>query len=287
MATGHEVSVESGQTLFERHLDDIERVVAFVAARHRLSAQETEDFSSDVMLRLLEDDSAVLRRFQGRSSMRTYLAVVIQRLLLDFRVKAWGKWRPSAEAKRSGELAMLLERLLVRDGHSLEEAIELLAARHGVAAPRSAVEAIVAALPVRVRRRFASEEALESMPSPTPGPDEAILERDDRVAARRLAAALQEQVARLDDEDRVVLAMRFDDGAQVAQIAAALHLDQKATYRRIARILKGLRASLEDQGFDGRAVQALLDAADPPEGDGAAEFQRSRPSNAKGAAEWR
>jgi len=45
---------------------------------------------------------ALLAKFEGRSSLRTFLTVVIQRLFLDHRISAWGKWRPSAEARRGG-----------------------------------------------------------------------------------------------------------------------------------------------------------------------------------------
>ena len=44
---------------------------------------------------------------------------VIQRLFLDARIAKWGKWRPSVSARRLGGVAVLLERLLTRDGLSL------------------------------------------------------------------------------------------------------------------------------------------------------------------------
>src|SRR5215208_5464467 len=54
----------------------------------------------------------VRRRFERRSSLPTYVTVVIQRLFLDYRNRLWGKWRPSSDAKRLGPTAMLLERLV-------------------------------------------------------------------------------------------------------------------------------------------------------------------------------
>src|SRR4029453_14108130 len=51
------------------------------------------------MLRLVEDDYDVLRRFQARSSLPTYVTVVIQRLFLDYRNRLWGKWRPDHQGE--------------------------------------------------------------------------------------------------------------------------------------------------------------------------------------------
>ena len=89
------------ESRFLAQLDTVDRVVAFVCRRHRLSPDESDDFRSVARVKLLEHDYAILRAFEGRSSIQTYLTVVIQRLFLDYRISAWGKWRPSAEARRT------------------------------------------------------------------------------------------------------------------------------------------------------------------------------------------
>ena len=82
-------SSESCQALFEAHLPVIRGVVRFVCHRQRLDPTQAEDFESEVMLRLVEDDYDVLRRFQARSSLRTYLTVVVQRLGPLLRLGNW------------------------------------------------------------------------------------------------------------------------------------------------------------------------------------------------------
>src|SRR4030088_1334139 len=69
-----------GETLFVSQLPVIEAVIAHVSRRHRLAATEAQEFGSEVALRLMQNDHEVLRRFQGRSSLRTYLTVVVNRL---------------------------------------------------------------------------------------------------------------------------------------------------------------------------------------------------------------
>lgn len=92
----------NGEALFLAQLPAVDRVIAFVCRRHRLSPDEGAESAAVVRLKLVEGDYAVLRAFRGQSSIQTYLSVVIQRMVLDHRASAWGKWRPSAEARRGG-----------------------------------------------------------------------------------------------------------------------------------------------------------------------------------------
>src|SRR5262245_39787988 len=81
-SAGSSVSQESP---FLASLPVIDEVTLLVCRRHRLSGAEAEDFKAEVHLHFIERNSDVLRRFEGRCSLRTFLAVVIQRLFLDYR----------------------------------------------------------------------------------------------------------------------------------------------------------------------------------------------------------
>jgi DNA-directed RNA polymerase specialized sigma24 family protein len=96
------------EQLFLEQLAVIERVIGWVCSRHGLRGADAEDFASAVKTRLIENDYEVLGRFEGRSSLKTYLASVVNRLYLDFQVQRFGKWRPSAEARRLGTVALRL-----------------------------------------------------------------------------------------------------------------------------------------------------------------------------------
>jgi RNA polymerase sigma factor (sigma-70 family) len=252
---GAQVPAPAGEALFLSRLADIERVISFVSARHHLPGVEADDFESHVKLKLIEDDYDILRRFEGRSSLRTYLTIVIQRLFLDYRTRAWGRWRPSAEATRAGAVAVLLERLTNRDGHGFEEACELMETNHQVTVSRPALEAIAGRLPVRLRRRFESDEVLANLQSDELPVDNVIAEAERAAVAARLDTALKAAMAGLDPQDRLIIAMRFQDGRPVVEIARMLRLDQKALYRRVQRLMKELRVALEACGIGG--VEAL------------------------------
>jgi RNA polymerase sigma factor (sigma-70 family) len=251
---------KTGEALFLAHFDVVERAIDFVCSRNHLSSTDADDFSSYVTLRIVEDDYEVFARFQGRASLRTYLTVVIQRMLLDYRVRIWGRWRPSAEAKRCGPLAIRLEELLVRDGYPFEEAYEMLKTNHGLTVTREELERLAARLPPRAPRRFESEDALATVAAEDASADELVKERDRQDLAARVSRALRSVMSGLDQEDQLILLLRFEDGRTVAEIAATLRLDQKALYRRVNDLLKKLRKGLESEGIDAAAVQEILDS---------------------------
>src|SRR2546423_12833075 len=114
------------RTLLEENLALIDRVIRFIAHGQRLDESEAEEFGAIVKLKLCENDYGIVRKFEGRSNFGTYLTIVVARMLLDYRIHCWGKWHPSAEARRLGDLAVDLEQLLHRDGRTLDDALPLL-----------------------------------------------------------------------------------------------------------------------------------------------------------------
>lgn len=248
---------------YERLLVDnlplVDGVVHTIARRYRLSADEADDLSSSVRLKLLENDYEVLRRFEGRSQLRTYLITVVQRMFLDERNARWGKWRPSAQASRLGPIAMLLDQLTTRDNLTFDEAVESIAARYGDAVSRAQLEGMLAQLPARCGRRFVGDAALEDMAAPAAGPD-AVLDGIDRErTGDRIERALSAVIAPLGDEDKVILRLRFCQNMKLARIAELLALAPKPFYRRVDDLMRMLRKALQAQGVSERDIASLVD----------------------------
>ena len=277
----------SGEAMFLAQLALIDRVIAFVCRRNHLTSADAEDFASHARLRLMDDDYAVLRKFQGRSSLKTFLTITLQRVFYDYRIAAWGKWRPSAEAGRRGAVAILLERLIGRDGHTFEEAFEIITVNHRVTVSRADLERMAAALPPRTKRRMEQDDLLEALPSGDAA-DGAAIEDERRRAAARITLALQAQLDSLPAQDRLMLRLRFEDGRTVAQIAAILRIEQKPLYRRLDRLLRELRDGLEDRGVSRAEVKELLGDApvEMPDERAGGETDGGRPSISRGAEPW-
>lgn len=247
--------------LFLDHLELIERIVRTIGRRHHLSSVDHEDFGSLVNLRLLEDDCAVLRKFRGRSSMWTYLVAVIERQVLDFLSERWGKWRPTAAADTMGPAAVLLERLVIRDGHTLGEAIEIARTNHSVGMTYAELHTLWTQLPPRTKPvgagDDAGEEAAETLVS-TDTADAAVEEADFRRNIELLERTLDQALADLATRDRVILALRFNRGMSVIEIAKLLQSTVPTVHRRIDHSLKELRAALAKAGFLPAEVSALI-----------------------------
>lgn len=233
MAARHEL-----EALFLSHLGAIERIAGAICRRHGMIGDDAADFGSWVKLKLVENDYATLAKFRGESSLGTYLTVVIAMLARDYRVQRWGRWRPSAAAKRRGRIAVQLETLVYRDGHRLDQAAEMLRTRGETALSNRELATVLAQLPVRgpMRPVEVGAEPLAGLPAPETADGE-----DQRQVDETLFAALDH----LPPEDRVVLKMRYWEGMSVADIARALAMEQKPLYRRIERALAELRRHVE------------------------------------------
>jgi RNA polymerase sigma factor (sigma-70 family) len=256
---GNETGVEpagEARELFEANLPLIRSLLGRLCAHKRLPPAEAEDFTSYALLRMIENDYAVLRRFEGRSTLGTYLVAVSHRLLLDYRNQRWGKWHPSAAARRLGGAAVRLEALIHRDGCTVEDAIAKLLASSGGTASCDELAAMVRNLPPRVRRRVEGMERLAEMAAPERA-DDRIVARESAAAGREARAALARALDDLSAEDRRILEMRYQDGRTVRDLASELGLEARRLYRRIEISLRRLRGGLEAQGITRQAVHRI------------------------------
>lgn len=242
--------------LLTSNLALIERAVAFACRRYRFNPDDAEEFGAVVKLRLVENDYAVLRAYEERSSFRTFISIVVQRMALDYRIHEWGKFHSSAEAKRLGPLAVRLEQLLHRDGRTFDEAAAVLASSD---VTRESLQQLAARLPARPPRHRDVEidEAME-LPSAPAALDERIVAEERQRVSDRVSTALSAAIARLPEQDRLILQLRFEGGMSVAQIARALRIDQKLLYRRIDHHKLELRRELERSGLAAGDVLDLI-----------------------------
>jgi DNA-directed RNA polymerase specialized sigma24 family protein len=151
--------------------------------------------------------------------------IVEQNLFYDYQNHLWGKWRPSAAARR------------------LREASEVLRTNHHVGMSPQELTDLAANLPPRnLSRRMEGEEALlEARPLESTESAESAEKR------RWVRDLLLDAFATLSSEDRLIVKMR-QDGFSVAKIARTLNLEQKPLYRRLEKIYKSLRSTLESKG---------------------------------------
>jgi len=233
------------ETFFLDNLSLIERVIAFVCRKFGLSGADAEDFGSSSKLKIIEDDYAVLRKFQQKSSLATYLHIVIERHYLDEKIHEWGKWRPSMRARQAGDAAIFLERMVSRDGLGIAEASTIVRQKFTELDAR-AVERLAESIVVRQPRRQSSVERTEEMrePASEASAEDELLSGEREMAARRVGLVLSRELDLLPPEDRLIMKLRFIDAMKVSTMARMLKADQKQLYRRIDRLVAKLREAL-------------------------------------------
>jgi RNA polymerase sigma factor for flagellar operon FliA len=232
------------ERLLLNHLDEIDQLVRTWGRRRHLSPAEQEDFAGFVRLRLIDDNYAVLRKFQERSTLWTYLSSVIGRRSLDYCAEQWGRWRPSAVAERLGPEAVALERLVTRDAHTLDEAIAIvLAGRPHLS--EAQLRAIWSQLPEKIRTVQVGEEAALTV-SAVDASDAVVDEAARQQGVARLDRALRDAFARIAPQDRLLIALRYDQGLSIVDIAKLMQSTVPTLHRRLDKSLKHLRASLKE-----------------------------------------
>lgn len=246
-----------GRALLEAHYDLIQRKLQHLSRCSGLPDSEAEELRSWALLKLVDNDYRILGRWEGRSSFSTFLTVVLLNLMRDYRTHVWGKWRPSAAARRRGEAGVMLERLRTRDGLPDAEAIERLRVEHGVTLSTDQAERLVAELPRRLERRWVSEEELLQIP--VDGQVESrIKEKEQMRAAERLRELLVPLLQALPAEERLLLRLCFLEDLSIAAIAPILGRPQRELYSMRVRCLKRIRRSLEEAGLGRDQVGELL-----------------------------
>lgn len=247
------------RTLFEDSHDLIVATVQFVAARHRLTRDTTEELRSRVMVHLASNDFAVLRRWRHESRLQSYLVSVITNVFLDYRNQEWGKTKPPAAARRGGAAAMRLWHLTHRRRLSFDDAVSVLLAE-GDSTPREALWALYSEFPRTRGRYFVDLAEVADREQAGAEADALVQQRDADALAARVDRALATALRGLEAEDRLILKLFFSDGLTRARIARMLRLEQQRLYPRFQRLLDRMSQVLVAHGVGPAEVRALIGA---------------------------
>lgn len=212
-------------------------VLRVICRRRRLRREDAEDYMQSVHLRLISSDYALFRRFDGRSSLRTYLTVSLDRMLLDWRVERDGKWRPSQRARAMGARGVEFERLVYRDRLGPGEAARLLQITQGL--DENAVAYLAPLLQRPPARVFVTADDVDRYVHG--GFEDPLERRELRAADRARHRAVALALSRLDERERAMVRARFGSDDSLAAFSQRHQLPAKITYRRFERVMGRLR----------------------------------------------
>lgn len=251
------VDPSRGRALLETHYQLIQKKLHHLSRQSGLPEHEAEELRSRALVKLVEDNYRILASWEGRSSFSTFLTVVLMNLMRDYRTHVWGKWRPTAAAKRQGREAVLLEQLCGRDGLSFDEAVERMRIEHGVSLSRAELERMAASLTRRTERRRVGEEELLRIA--VDGQVESRIEDAERSRTEEeLQVLLSRLLPSLSPEDRLLLKLHYWDGLSMNAISPLLGRPQRELYSIRDKCLKKIRRNLEEAGLRPDRVRDLL-----------------------------
>lgn len=238
----------------------VEILVAKTCRARGLSETDTDIVATMVMLKLFENDCAVVRRFRAERNAKfsTYLGRIVLNTFGDFCTKRLGKWHASAAATRLGPIALELERLVYREQCPKDEAIDRLLAAH----PQVTREELTAVLgDLRPRPRRQTAVSLETITTEIPDTQQAdvlVDENERRKLTQRTADIVRNFLTRLSDNDRVMLQYLFESDMQISTIARILRVPGKQLYRRRDHLLQELRKEMMAAGLTVEEMRSLI-----------------------------
>lgn len=205
---------------------------------------------------LSASDFRRLRKFDpfGRASFSTWLCAVSRNLCLDWHRKQYGRNRAFGSVARRSATDQLLFELVFRRHFTSEEAREELS-RRGFELSFSAVEEKIGELRACLSSRqlwllSSGNAVLEPFDSEEAGacvvePADPALDPEALVALRETHQQVSAALASLNDSDRLLIRLRYQEGLTLQQVAKLVGLkDAQTADRRLRDIIDHLRDSL-------------------------------------------
>ena len=247
---------------FLANLATIDAILAHIARRHALSRDAADDFGAWVKLKFVEGDYAILAKFRGEASLSTYLAVVISRQYREYRAAEWGRWRPSAAARRNGPLAIRLETLVHRDGMRFNEAAEHLRTSGATTLDDLQLARLLRDLPEHAPLRPVQAGDLPAGAESPERADTLVEMKEASQTSEATQSALSAALDDLPEDDRLLVRLRFIEGLSLADAARAMDVPAKPLYRKLEKTLEALRARLVRAGVTLDQIRGF--STDPP-----------------------
>jgi RNA polymerase sigma factor (sigma-70 family) len=184
---------------------------------------------------MMNDDMALVREFAASQSERAFETLVTRHVNLVYSAAL----RQARDADLAQEITQAVFIILARKAGSLNPKTILSGWLY-----RTARFAAADALKSQHRRQLREQEAFM----------EGVLQNEPDAAWEQLSPLLDEAMARLRDQDRDVIVLRFFENKNLKEVGTALGLEERAAQKRVARGLEKLRTFFAKRGVDSTAT---------------------------------
>jgi DNA-directed RNA polymerase specialized sigma24 family protein len=135
--------------------------------------------------------------------------------------------------------------------------MEIVRTHHEVGLTYAQLRAIWDQLPSRIRTTEVGEDAAAALAG-NDSSDNTLEDAQRRRSVDRLQTVLRAGFEQLPAQDRVVVALRFDQDLSIAEIAKLTGSSAATLHRRLDRSVKHLRMTLTNSGLDPREIVQLI-----------------------------
>jgi len=232
-----------------------------------LIENESLELCNRVLDRLKANDFHILRQFQGKSKLTTYLSAIISRQAVDMVREKRGRNRQKERAAALGPLGQKVYKLVFQQGLSIVEVQKDFLHRRLPVPTDETLLSVVDKIKGAARAPADGDDIKRGYLAPADqdgdGPEVVVPDTgsdpakllDDKTKRERIQLVFTDLLADLSGEERLLLRMRFgfsdgDTSGKIPDIAAALNISEKAAYKRIDKTLAKCRRKLSLQGVD-------------------------------------
>ena len=234
-----------------KHLPVIDAAIKVACRRHEILDDQAEEFASHTKLKLIENDYHLIRSFQGKSSFRTYLFTVINRIFIDWLRMMKGRWRPSEYAKRLGQMGIKLEELMARKKLSYQEACYAIKINHGVNIDsrefRKLADKISKQLSTNPRQVDIPLEKINNSESTLKDP---VIDKNSQEIREKIVSIIKDVSESLEANDKLILKMHFHDNLGISVISRILKQKRHGVDARLKFILVGFKEKILANGIN-------------------------------------
>lgn len=238
---------------FNDNIETIYSTINFFCRNKQIIGEDKKDFSSQILIKVIDNDYKVLRSYNKKSKLTTYLLTVISNYYIDLKRKEIKRWRPSKKSKNKGPIAVKLDELINKKNYTLEEAHDTLTINHNYNVTLDELSKIASEFKNSTRQiRKVSDTHLTTLTDNNPHTEEAIIKTEDQKTVNDMIRVSVKIRENLPGEAKLILKMRFFDDYSISQIGRMLNIKRHAVDKILKDSLKEIKDSLikEDADFN-------------------------------------
>jgi len=247
------------------------RRLEWLAAKRFPQASLAETAVNEAIAKLSENNWHRLQGFTGKAQPETYAFTVSARLLEDYARERFGRPRPPKWLKDNGAIWVQIWQMLCLERQWPDLVIGRLESDHEPGFVQNVIRTVRARIPRCGEPGYcevANAEAVDDAAGAVSLEDQlisssqsavlnflsALISRSDSAECPSnpiSANDILEHRLQLSSEDRLLLALIYDDGLSSRKAALVLNSNPSAIQRRLAAITSQLRDLLQDWGING------------------------------------